>query len=273
MRLLHTQSLSLSEFYGDDIPPYAILSHRWGQEEVTFDDLTKGLAPTRQGFAKLQGFCRQAAADGFEYCWVDTCCIDKSSSAELTEALNSMFSWYQNSEVCLVYLQDVDSSLDPNLSSSLINNSFEPIPNCLRDSEWFTRGWALQELVAPLVVSFHGSDWRFIGSRTTLGSILSRTTNIDLRFFETLDLSPYTIAQKMSWAAKRKTTRIEDQAYCLMGLFGINMPLLYGEGEKAFKRLQEEIIRQSTDFSIFAATTEARFQSDSFLAARPAAFA
>ncbi|KAM7186213.1 HET domain containing protein [Naviculisporaceae sp. PSN 640] len=244
MRLLNTETLFLSEFYGAEIPPYAILSHRWGREEVTFADLTNGLASTRRGYAKLKGFCDLAAADGFEYCWIDTCCIDKSSSAELSEAINSMFARYQNSEVCIVFLEDVDSTLDPQSPAT--------VPNSLRSSAWWARGWTLQELIAPLCVSFHGSDWGCIGTRTALQPVIHDITDIDPRCFGASDLSGFPVAQRMSWAAKRQTTRIEDEAYCLMGIFGINIPLLYGEGKHAFRRLQEEIIRRSTDDSIFA---------------------
>ena len=175
-----------------------------------------------------------------------------------------MFDWYQNADVCLVYLQDVDSSLDP--AAPAIT------PGSLRASDWFTRGWTLQELVAPLVVSFHGGDWRSIGSRAQLGPILSEVTGIDADFFETSYLSRYSVAQKMSWAAARKTTRIEDQAYCLMGLFDIKMPLLYGEGSKAFQRLQEEILRRSIDYSIFVTPLHGDYNSDSVLSRSPAAF-
>lgn len=193
--------------------------------------------------------------------WMDTCCIDKSSSAELSEAINSMFAWYQQADVCLVYLHDVDSSLDPSTPGS--------VRNSLRSSDWFNRGWTLQELVAPSVVYFHGSDWRSIGSRTSLKAVLSEITSIDVDLFSHGRLSRYSIAQKMSWAAKRETTRVEDEAYCLMGLFDINMPLLYGEGRKAFRRLQEEIIRRSDDQSIFV---HASNDDGSILADSPSAF-
>ncbi|PNY24668.1 Uncharacterized protein TCAP_05390 [Tolypocladium capitatum] len=239
MRLLNTTSLQLEVFLGE-MPDYAILSHRWEDEEVTFEDMAStGNAKQMKGFAKIESSACRARKDGYEYIWIDTCCIDKSSSAELSEAINSMFHWYRSSERCLVYLADVSSLSE------------------LHESRWFKRGWTLQELIAPRDVHFLSKDWEFLGDKLTLRDQLQSITAIARDVLLGADLSTIPACSKMSWASKRATTRPEDVAYCLMGLFNVNMPLLYGEGaEKAFRRLQEEFIRQSDDESIFAWTAD-----------------
>lgn len=176
---------------------------------------------------------------------MDTCCINKTSSAELSEAINSMFQWYRNATVCYAYLQDVHDGEEPRYSTSLF-----------RRSEWFKRGWTLQELIAPGVLYFYSSNWTRIGSRSSLIQPIAEITGIHTAFFKTGDLSKYSAAQKMAWAAERKCTRIEDEAYSLLGLFGINMSLLYGEGTNAFHRLQEQILTRTGDYSILAHAEE-----------------
>jgi hypothetical protein len=263
MRLINAKTLSLREFYGIDIPPYAILSHTWGDEEVTFKDW-EDLARARKkaGFAKIQGACSKALEHGLDWVWVDTNCIDKSSSAELSEAINSMFDWYARSDICYAYLGDVTSA-----------DGDEDISRC----RWFSRGWTLQELVAPRHVSFYAADWSKLGSRNaSLADLIWRVTGIDKEFLDgTTAVQRACIAQKMSWLAKRTTTRTEDIAYCMLGLFEINMPLLYGEGSKAFTRLQHEIIRTSNDHTIFCWTWTASMPKGwtSLLAPSPSQFA
>ncbi|KAK3374843.1 heterokaryon incompatibility protein-domain-containing protein, partial [Podospora didyma] len=245
MRLLNSKTLKFEEFFGEaghGIPPYAILSHTWGSQEVSFTDHAEERSSLKkEGWGKMLGCCRLADAEGFGYVWIDTCCIDKSSSAELSEAINSMFQWYHDAAICYAYLSDVDSSEDPHLDAS----SF----GC---SRWFTRGWTLQELLAPAEVIFLGADWKEIGTRKMLCSKVSSITGISVKALDERRWSEYSVAQKMSWAAGRQTTRPEDSAYCLMGLFDVNMPMLYGEGHKAFSRLQQEILKQSDDQSLFA---------------------
>jgi hypothetical protein len=173
---------------------------------------------------------------------MDTCCIDKSSSAELSEAINSMFQWYSNADLCYAYQSDVDSSEDPSLGSSTFQKS-----------RWFTRGWTRQELIAPSEVIFLALGWKEIGTRESLCEVISQITRIDQQVLQYPDTrETISIAQRMSWASRRKTNRIEDQAYCLLGLFGINMPLLYGEGKNAFLSLKNETLGRSDDHSIFA---------------------
>jgi hypothetical protein len=246
MRLLHAKTKSLEEFFGKDIPPYAILSHTWDPNEVTFKDIDRN--GYKSGSTKINGCCRQAVKDGLEYVWIDTCCIDKSSSAELSEAINSMWLWYQEAKACYAYLSDV-----PN------GNGLEKADSAFRRSRWFTRGWTLQELVAPPTVCFYDKSWGFLGRKSgstedkSFTTIVSDITWIPSGFLENVrSLRAASVAQKMSWAAGRTTTRTEDVAYSLLGIFGVNIPMLYGEGRQAFIRLQQEIIKSSDDESIFA---------------------
>lgn len=261
---LEQGNLVLRSFTGASIPIYAILSHRWTDDEVLFEDVDKETAITRKGYFKLKGAILQACADGHEYLWDDTCCIDKSSSAELSEAINSMWVWYQDAATCYAYLCDVPSTEN--------DTEFE---NHFSSSGWFTRGWTLQELIAPSNVSFYNATWDYLGTRETLHSMVSSITGIEADYLDhTRSLSSASIAKRMSWAAKRETTRSEDIAYCLMGIFSVNMPMLYGEGSKAFQRLQEEILKVSDDESIFAWRDEASSPEDihGLLAATPTHF-
>ncbi|KFZ02837.1 hypothetical protein V502_11466 [Pseudogymnoascus sp. VKM F-4520 (FW-2644)] len=240
MRLLHVETKQFAEFF-DQIPPYAILSHTWGSNELSFKDMERN---EYTASLKTEGCCKQALEDGLEYVWIDTFCIDKSSSAELSEAINSMWAWYQRAEVCYAYLSDVP----PETAIYEDDSAF-----C--KSRWFTRGWTLQELLAPSKVVFYDESWGCIGRKTSASftRLLAGVTRIpfDTLFFKG-ELHKNSVAQKMSWVSHRATTRVEDTAYSLLGLFGIHMPLLYGEGTQAFKRLQEEIIKVSDDESIFA---------------------
>ena len=237
---------------------YAILSHRWQEVEVLFNDLQSGHAQQKSGYAKLESFCKQVAAAGFTYAWCDTCCIDKSSSAELSESINSMFRWYQNAAVCYAYLTDVTTTLTEDDASEFIN------------SEWFRRGWCLQELLAPKNVLFFNRDWKSLGTKADFSQLIADITGIHHEAICGRDLDKYSVAQRMSWAADRQTTRIEDIAYSLLGIFKVNIPLLYGEGERAFIRLQQEIIRESSDQSILVNLESG--PSQHLLASSPSAF-
>ena len=248
MRLINCSTLQLEEFFGTNIPRYAILSHTWGDKEVSFADLTSGQPRVRSGYQKIIFTCKQAMIDKIGYAWVDTCCIDKSSSAELSEAINSMFAWYQKSDRCYAYLSDVSEA-----------NMDQEFPK----SRWFTRGWTLQELLAPESVTFYDQHWVDLGHRDEHAEQISKITGINKGALWRKDswqvlglvrekFGSYCVATRMSWASKRQTTRVEDIAYCLLGIFNINMPLLYGEGDRAFRRLQEEIIRKTDDDSILA---------------------
>ncbi|KAI0201055.1 hypothetical protein F4808DRAFT_137595 [Astrocystis sublimbata] len=270
MWLLKTENIeSLEMVEVHEEPPvtdYAILSHTWGSEEVTFEDAqtlrqidwSQGLSPPssqttsqvaaairrKKGFGKIRGTAAVAAQMGYKFIWIDTCCIDKKSSAELSEAINSMYRWYQKASICLAYLEDAKQN-GPHTSFSEY-----------RHSRWFSRGWTLQELIAPTNVLFYDRDWQLLGSKVNDENVrksLAQITGIDIRVLKgLLQPSDINVATRMRWASQRETTRLEDRAYSLMGLFDINMPLLYGEGKKAFIRLQEEILKTSNDYSIFA---------------------
>ncbi|KAJ5567853.1 heterokaryon incompatibility protein-domain-containing protein [Penicillium hetheringtonii] len=243
MRLLKAAEIQLEEFTPDRIPDYAILSHTWEREEILLEDLRNGSVYKKVAWEKVKRICQQTLEDGLEFVWIDTCCIDKTSSAELSEAINSMFSWYQNARTCYIYLNDVPAHGDIRQKNSKFASS-----------RWFTRGWTLQELLVPREMCFFSCDWVKLGRRRSLISILYHITKIpEGLLIHSAPLQRIAIAEKMFWASQRKTTRPEDMAYCLMGLFDVNMPLLYGEGgTKVFIRLQEEIMKASDDNSLFA---------------------
>jgi hypothetical protein len=240
MRLLNSRTCKLEDFSGKEIPGYAILSHRWEEEEMTLQDLQEGNTE-KLGYKKVKAFADRAAENGISYVWVDTCCIDKTSSAELSEAINSMYRWYNKAKICYAYLSKVPAGTDCMLQDS-----------AFAKSEWFTRGWTLQELIASQQLMFYAKDWSVLGTKFDLQTPLSKITGIDVAVLQGRHPGTVSIAQRMSWASGRSTTRDEDMAYCLLGIFDVNMPLLYGEGEKAFIRLQEEIMRISNDHSLFA---------------------
>ena len=254
MRLLNVKTLQLKFFETFQTPRYAILSHTWGKDEVTYQELLANSTfplSHRQGWAKIIGTCDKAAKDNFEWVWIDTCCIDKTSSAELSEAINSMFTWYRLSEVCYALLEDVE--VVATTAGTEIPEDKKSFEQRFSKARWFTRGWTLQELVAPEHVEFCATDWKTLGTKASLCDAITRITGIDKRvLMDPSILSTLSIAHRFSWAADRQTSRLEDIAYCLMGVFNISMPLLYGEGSKAFIRLQEEIVKNSEDQSIFA---------------------
>ncbi|RYP09478.1 hypothetical protein DL765_008428 [Monosporascus sp. GIB2] len=264
MRLLNTAKLELQQFKDDSIPQYTILSHTWDEVELTFQDMKGAAAAEKKGYQKVEKCCSMARDRGHDHVWIDTCCIDKTSSAELSEAINSMYRWYQEATVCYAYLADVPHDPQHQLSG-LTGPEFS-------QSKWFCRGWTLQELIAPPDVIFLDKEWKEIGSKSTLRESVSRITGIPVDILtRNYDLERVSVAQRMSWAAERKTTKIEDRAYSLMGIFDINMPLIYGEGEKAFIRLQEEIMKVLDDHSIFAWTSE-KENHRGLLATSPDAF-
>lgn len=254
-------------------------------------------AAKKPGFTKIKDTCNQAWLDGYLYVWIDTCCIDNRSSSELSEAINSMYKWYELAAVCYVYLVDLRCEcsrlVETRAHKAIITEhvgcdvlvpelfapegpakTYIPLPtqsdlppmyedgagihqeacvSCLRKCRWFSRGWTLQELIAPERLMFFGSDWNFIGSKRDLLCTLSDITGIDsIALSHRCKLEELSVAKRLSWAACRETTRIEDRAYSLLGLLNINMSLIYGEGERAITRLQEEIIRSSADSSILA---------------------
>jgi len=300
MRLVDATTYELVSFADDDqVPSYAALSHTWAaspQDEVSFQDMcTSDVArrTAKPGWAKIEGACAQARKHGCDHVWIDTCCIDKSSSAELQETINSMFRWYAGAALCLAFLSDVPGGGDQ-LDDEEDEDEDEDHDAAFGRARWFTRGWTLQELLAPMTVLFFNRDWEVIGSKESLSKRVEAITGIPSRYLCSEHsavagegwaaergherFSDASVAERMSWAARRQTTRREDMAYCLLGLFGVCLPMLYGEGDRAFARLQEEIMRETDDCTLLSwgygqlwndrsATT-----AQSILAPSPAAF-
>jgi hypothetical protein len=244
MRLLQLSQhgkLSLTKDLVSNIPPYAILSHTWGDDddEVTFDDLVNEYGKSKTGYTKLQFCGNQARKDKIEYFWADTCCINKANHAELSEAITSMFRWYHNAVKCYVYLPDVSTSAhDSGENEQAWHSAF-------RISRWFTRGWTLQELLAPGYVEFFSQEEKLLGNRTTLEELIHEITDIPIAALHGNAMAGFSVDERLRWAAKRDTKKKEDKAYCLLGIFNVFMPLIYGEEDNAFIRLKEEIARRS----------------------------
>ncbi|KAF4834776.1 Vegetative incompatibility protein HET-E-1 [Colletotrichum siamense] len=217
MKLIDVRTLKIEEVFDEEIPNYVILSHTWDEEEVSFQDFQDiDVAQNMKGFEKIEEICRLARARGVDYAWVDTCCIDKTSSADLSESINSMFRYYHDAQACYAYLADMPRT--------------RSLEKHLRNCRWFTRGWTLQELLAPAEVRFYDQDWNLLGTKESLVEIISDITGIlcDVLLGKT-PLWDIPVATRMAWAATRSTRRKEDVAYSLLGIFDINMPMLYGE--------------------------------------------
>jgi hypothetical protein len=246
MRLLKRSSrgeIKLVSVNDDSPPPYAILSHTWtnDEEEVTYNELVAGTGKDKTGYAKIRFCVDRAAADKLEHCWVDTCCIDRSSAQELQTAINSMFRWYQRARKCYVYLFDVEVPKDVSDAQA------SPISwaQAFRRCKWFTRGWTLQELLAPTSVEFFSKEGQLLGTRISLEREVRDLTKLPVEVLRGQQLSEFSIEDRMGWAANRTTTLKEDKVYCLLGIFGVYLPLIYGEGEAyAEERLREEIQRR-----------------------------
>ncbi len=252
MWLLSTDRAELHYFARnfDATGGYAILSHTWDRKEQTFQEVQAiaeqcshdGTNPRDFVHAKIRECCLLAEKHGYRWVWIDSCCIDKTSSSELSEAINSMYQWYKEAEICFAYLADVPGDCDLHVHNSTF-----------RRSRWHTRGWTLQELIAPDFLIFLSDDWHELGNRSTLAALLQEITGVPFEVFTAQHIpAHYSVSIRMSWASQRKTTRVEDEAYCLMGLFGVSMPTNYGEGKKAFIRLQYEIMQHNADMSLFA---------------------
>jgi hypothetical protein len=321
MWLINVKTYQLEEYIGEATPSYAILSHTWAEGEVSFHELKNSIAAAKakEGFHKIEHTCRLARKHGLGYAWVDTCCINKESSAELQEAINSMFEWYRRAQRCYAYLCDVDygyyhhdrilkdlpqlflgdgddvgpgsepyhaplidfdrsevdigfgqsdqagelALLDETDNDAHLELCRDRTKAMLARSRWFRRAWTLQELIAPPQLDFYDTAWNLLSSRESIATLVYDITKVDLKILRASDaawskwnvrqeLDAIPAARKMSWAAGRKCTRREDEAYALLGLFDVNMALLYGEGDKAFIRLQEEILRHTKDVTILA---------------------
>lgn len=271
MRLLNTTTGRFHTFHDPRTVKYAILSHVWAREgerhypEMTFQDVQNihnAHPASRNGShlvsdnsdqssvvhlfssEKIKAFCKVAAEHDYEYAWTDACCIDQTSSSELSEAINSMYDWYRYADVCYVYLVDVSTTTTVEL---------EAPGSLFQISRWHKRGWTLQELLAPRTVVFLSNTWDILGTKHTLAHLIQAVTGIDRAVLTgERALEEFSVACRMSWASKRETTREEDEAYSLMGIFGVHMPSTYGEGRYAFIRLQEEIVKRISDQTIFA---------------------
>ncbi len=238
MRLLHFDSperLITTDFTRKTIPPYAILSHTWGSDEFLFEDLMNGTGKTKAGYEKVLFCGQQAACDHIQYFWIDTCCIDKWNIRELSNAINSMFRWYRNAAKCYVYLSDVSTPVTAPQNDSTWDISFQK-------SRWFTRGWTLQELIAPASVEFFSVERQRIGDKKSLEQQIREITHIPVEVLQGDLLENFSIKDRMAWMVGRQTTQEEDMAYSLIGIFGVSMEFRYGEGkDRALNRLQEEI--------------------------------
>jgi len=222
-----------------DIPRYAILSHTWGAdtEEVTFHDLIDSTGQHKLGWEKIKFCAEQARRDCLRYFWIDTCCIDKSNLNELSTAINSMFRWYQNAARCYVYLTGI-SAIDPNASQL----SEAALQSAFKTHRWFTRGWTLQELLAPASVEFFTQDGHRLGDKTSLEHQIHEITGIAFPALRGSLLFDFNINERFKWAETRQTKLEEDWVYCLFGIFGVFMPPIYGEGKAhALRRLMKEI--------------------------------
>ncbi|KAI3319761.1 HET-domain-containing protein [Xylariaceae sp. AK1471] len=237
---------------------YAILSHRWVGQEITFDQLKGEIAGLCSGTKpertpqvnKVRGAVDIARNLGIKWIWIDSCCIDRTNAVEQTESINSMFKWYRDAKVCITYLSDVRKH-EPHVDTPA-PDAFDSVER-KGPSMWFSRGWTLQELLAPPDLRFYDRDWNFIGTKTTLAHLLERTTGIDAHYLTgKRHFATACIAAKMSWMAGRMTTRVEDTAYSMLGIFNINMTIQYGEGSRAFMRLQQVLLSTSKDESLFA---------------------
>ena len=244
MRLLKStdgNELSLTDdLPPDKIPRYAILSHTWGPDsnEVTYRDLMDGTGKDKVGYKKIQFCAEQAKRDSLEHFWVDTCCINKSDPIEVQRSINSMFRWYRDATRCYVYLSN----------SSIADgerNGRQPEPtwqSTLRGHRWFTRGWTLQELLAPASVEFFTEEGQRLGDKLSLAPIIHEITGIPIQALLDNRLSRFDIEERFKWAEKRETTYEEDWAYCLLGIFGVFLLPNYGEGKDyAVRRLRKEI--------------------------------
>jgi DNA polymerase III delta prime subunit len=240
MRLLHFDApdiLILTDFRGKLIPPYAILSYRWSDSETLIEDIrNESYEEKEEGYQKLQLCAKQAAKDGLQYFWIDACCIDRWDNNELSRAINSMFQWYQNAARCYVFLSDVSVS---SATEASLRSSWKA---SFRNSKWFTRGWTLQELIAPVSVEFFSCEGRRIGDKKSFDQLVHDCTGIPLAALHNCSLDRFSASERMRWVGNRITTEEEDMVYCLLGLLGISMPITYGEGqESARRRLQAEL--------------------------------
>lgn len=277
MRLLHrdhaTGAICLTEDLHSGIPPYAILSHRWGPDEVTLQALHDGTGLGKQGYEKIRFCSEQAQRDGLSHFWVDTCCINKMNAVELQTAITSMFRWYQNAKRCYVFLDDV--SYPPTPSAEHLESrpakkrkrtdttvpAEPPWYSAFRNSLWFTRGWTLQELIAPTSVEFFSRERTLLGNKRSLEGVIWDITHIPVEALRNCPLSDFSVSDRFFWMEHRETTVEEDKAYAMLGIFSVQIPLIYGEGyANASQRLRREV-REATKLPPIPVAEGAAFDS------------
>lgn len=239
-----------------EIPPYAILSHTWSLHdgnEVDYYDMLNGNYTTKPGYEKLNFCVQQAARDGYGYSWIDTCCINRASEPELSEAIRSMYRWYKQAAKCYVYLSDVQFNRSDHKMATGWESAFV-------DSRWFSRGWTVQELLAPSIVEFFSVEGQKLGDRRSLEHLIHTRTNIPVSALRGKDPRSFRTAERLNWAKGRQTKRDEDVIYSLLGLFHVHIPILYGEGrDNAQERLLRELEFGRTTKSLQALTSLAMF--------------
>jgi len=234
--------ITLVEVSNANIPPYAILSHTWGfpEDEITSEDISEGTNQHKPGWDKIR-FCGSKVTPQLQHFWIDTCCLDRTNNVELQQAINAMFSYYQNAEICYAYLSDV-SEQEQMYPVGPERTDYMPDYANWHMSKWFYRGWTLQELVAPKAVHFYAPDGTYLGDRESQAVRICQTTGIDGRVLRGRAVGKFSIKERCRWAQNRSTAREEDVAYCLLGILGVQMPIAYGEGrECALFRLQERL--------------------------------
>lgn len=243
MLLLHTASLELCEF-GSDAPPYGTFSARWEDDTLGHEDLpSPQTAHQRPAFQALQRACSECQNHGLQWLWNDAVCINRRSIDALSKTLNSLAEIYRKSRLCIVYLHDLFDT----------EASHFDVERGLSSCSWIKHVWMLPQLIFSTVLQFYDAQWMHIGSKRQLSAELSRITAIEEGVLDGSEsLEDYPNCVKMSWAAGLSAEAIEDVAYSLLAVFNVNMTIRYGEGMESFLRLQEEILKNTDDYSLLA---------------------
>lgn len=263
MRFLHTKTFVLHDFTG---PPssYAVFFHAHGSDDIGFEDFSKPqMLLCKDGFHRLWQACSRARNHGSEWLWSDAVCIDRGSSTALTEAFNSLARIYQHCIFSIIYLEDLPCS-------DCVGGGLE---KRLAKCAWLRNVWVLPQLIFPKHSFIYDRDWAEIGTKASLARQLSLVTSIEQSvLINPAALGEYSVAKRMSWASHLEASRPEDRSFALLGILGVHMPIVYGEGQKAFIRLQEEILRDTNDYSLFAWRPEVPQEYRGLFAYSPAEF-
>ncbi|KAK7461859.1 hypothetical protein VKT23_008289 [Stygiomarasmius scandens] len=254
-RLINTYTYELVDFANEkSVPEYAIISHRWREgEEVGFAEFTTRALDKNKpnacpsGYTKIMKACEQARRDEISWIWIDTSCIDQDNHEDVARSIKSMYAYYRNARVCYAWLHDVSASLTPSTTWNVVEGiNSGGLKAEVEESEWFSRGWTLQELLAPKEVIFFDRNWEEVGRRSVLTDVISLRTGIPEPVLEGIvPLQDVDMVKKLCWSVNRQTSKPEDQAYCLLGILGVSMEPCYGEGvQKAFDRLTKVLIEK-----------------------------